>query len=271
MTPALSYSERVETLVFALGACVDGFGDALSKRQFEVDIDPLHRARGEVLLGFASRLWRLTKYVCCNPMLWSDARAAYEIRAIVDSCIVSRWFLLQAPDAFDAYVAYGRGQLKLYKLHAENLADIVGDGSLDAFLKDLGDLVNTDVLEEFQRINVGGAFPGTTLRAMAEIAGVKTLYDLRYQPLSAEAHGQWDSLMIRDLAESTDPLHDGHRFGVFCTAQETINTAVALEALLLALETIAAIFDGLGVDIQPEAQRCWDAAVGAHSKFDTCA
>lgn len=96
----------------ALAEAVDACANVLRKRQFEATINPLHRERNEVLLGLSSRLWRLTKYMVSNPMLWEETRAAAEMRAIVDTVITSRWLLTQGDERFAAFVAYGRGQLK---------------------------------------------------------------------------------------------------------------------------------------------------------------
>lgn len=153
------------------------------------------------------------------------------------------------------------------KLHAEDFADRLGDGASASYLEALADRVNEDILEEFQPINIGGAFPGVTIRKMAEEADLKPLYNLRYQPLSAEAHGQWDSLVASDLARSRDPLYDGHRFGTFSTADERLDETVPLEAMALGLDTVARIFEALGVDIDDETQQCWDAASAAHEAF----
>jgi hypothetical protein len=93
---------------------------------------------------------------------------------------------------------------------------------------------------------------------MAE-AGIKRLYDLLYQPISADVHGEWDSMLEADPMPSQDPLHLGHRFGRFTVADEAVVPEVVIRGYIRAAETIGPLFEGLGVDIRPDLRRCGDA------------
>jgi len=89
-----------------------------------------------------------------------------------------------------------------------------------------------------QRIDLGGNFAGVNIRDMAQEAGTKRLYDLLYQPLSADVHGEWDSMLEADLVPSNDPLHRGHRFGRFTVVDEVVTPEVVIHGFILAAETI---------------------------------
>ncbi len=72
-------------------------------------------------------------------------------------------------------------------------------------------------MEEFRRIDLGGNFAGVDLRTVAINTNLKSLYDLNYQPLPSEAHGDWTTLTRDNLEYCTNPLHGYHRGGRFET------------------------------------------------------
>jgi hypothetical protein len=187
------------------------------------------------------------------------------LRAITDAHIVSSWLIKRNdPDLYRRYVDFGRGRLKLYKLHVEDALDEDDHAERLADLFDhLEERVSADVLEEFQTVDLGGNFAGKSGRDMAIETGMRRLYNLVYQPLSAEAHGEWDSMDEHDLERSSDPLHFGHRFGVFSTRNEMTDLRVVGEAFSLAGASIRAIFDDLGVDVTPELEKCGQALTEA--------
>jgi hypothetical protein len=246
-------------------AAIRALGDALRERQHEIDVDPSEPEPSEVRLGLASRQWRLLSYIATDPLLWNQERAAFVLRAIVDTHIVAMWLL--AKDEFEMYrrfVEFGRGRLKLYKLHLEDAVE--ADGSLkemEDFLEQLDSRVNEEILEEFQPINIGGNFAGISPRQMADETGLKRLFDLMYQPLSAEAHAEWDSLADHDLASSPDPLLHGHRFGLFHTRAERTHPATLGEAFIVATDTLREIFASLGLDISKEIGQCAETLTAA--------
>lgn len=248
-----------------LTQAVDRLGERLRQRQLEADVDPYVPSPAEVKLGLASRQWRLFKYLVTDIALWSDQRSAFLMRAIVDTRIVSAWLLAKNDlDLYERFVAFGRGRLKLYKLHFEDAAAADAlEADLTEYLDALEEAVNRDILEEFQEIDLGGNFAGVNTRQMAAEAGLKRLYDLLYQGLSSETHPQWNALLANDLVYSTDPLHQGHRFGRFDTGAEETRPEVVWHAFLLVAETLESLFASLAVDVTRELEECRDALVQA--------
>jgi hypothetical protein len=239
-------------------AAVRELGDGLRERQLEADIDPYESDPGEVKLGLAGRQWRLLRYVVTDLAMWAEHRTSFLLRPMVDTRIVAGWLLTKnEPELFTRFVEFGRGRLKLRKLHLEDVID--DDGShfeLSQYLDYLETLVNADVIEEMQSIDLGGNFAGVNIRDMAREAGAKRLYDLFYQPMSADVHGEWGSMLEADLVPSRDPLHRGHRFGRFTVADEAVVPEVVIHGFSLAAETIGPLFESLGVDVHPELRRC---------------
>jgi hypothetical protein len=97
---------------------------------------------------------------------------------------VAGWLLARNdPELFTRFVEFGRGRLKLRKLHLEEAIDDEGEHlELGDYLDYLEALVNADVIEEMQRIDLGGKFAGVNIRDMAREGGTKRLDDLLYQP-----------------------------------------------------------------------------------------
>jgi hypothetical protein len=77
-----------------------------------------------VLLGLASRLYRLTHDLLERPSAWAPATAPLHIRAILDTRILSAWLVHRNDrEMFAAYREYGIGRLKLLReLYSRTLA-----------------------------------------------------------------------------------------------------------------------------------------------------
>ena len=233
-------------------------GDQLRDRQLETDLDPSAPESVEVRFGLASRQWRLLWYITSDIALWSDERSSSVMRGMTDTRILAAWLIHKNdPELYRKFVEFGRGRLKLYKLHYEQAVDEDGlQEDMDEYLSSLEEQVNAEVLEEFQTINIGANFAGVPIRTMADEAGLKRMYDLMYQRLSGEGHGQWDALLEHDLAPSGDPLLHGHRFGVYSTASEQTSLRVVGLAFMLAADAVYEIFEDLGIDVATELDTC---------------
>jgi hypothetical protein len=238
-------------------------GNDLRQLQLEAEIDTFDSEVHEVKLGLASRAFRLLNRFVSDPSLWTNEMAPHLVRSMVDERIVVAWLLKQDdPEMFERFKEYGRGKRKLLKLKLEELMD-----RDDLAAEDVSDLhksveaeINIDSMEEFLTIDLGGSFSGKNIRQMAQETDLADLYSLSYQPLSSEAHGEWGSLAMFDLGHCGNPLHNYHRIGRFDTSgRGYIHIGWVRIALGLAEETIADLFDSIGLDTRPLFERCHDA------------
>jgi hypothetical protein len=243
----------------ALLVSVRALGDKLRTVQLAVVADPEADESTAVTLGLASRIFRLLSDFLDRPSAWSPGTAAYHLRPIVETRIVSAW-LTKRNDAalFAAYREHGLGHLKLLRDHIKaDLGDDLDDSALE-FLESLDRRVNLEIDEWFQPVNVG-AFTTVTIRQMAIECHLKRLYDLSFVPLSAENHGEWPSVRENDTVLCTEPLHGGHRVGAFQGSPRTIGPPAARSALAIAEEGITAIFGHYGLDVAADFAPVWTA------------
>lgn len=169
--------------------------------------------RHEVLSGLAARACRIASAVAGSPVMWSGEQIAAPARTLLESHITMKWLVQHSdPAIFVKFKEYGRGKLKLTKLHYQEHLDSMDDPpeGLAEFVEALEQRVNEDVGEEFQTINVGKAF-GKDLRRMAQEVGMEQQYRLLYQPHSDISHGVWTSLDAYSLTRCANPAHRWHR------------------------------------------------------------
>lgn len=190
----------------------------LSKRFLEValrtDPDLYSPDRYEVLTGITARIVRAVAAAARSPVLWSDEHGSPLLRAAMEAQITLRWLVLNdRREVYERFKAYGRGHLKLHKLHLEEYMDGLEEPREDlarhhGFLEAL---VNQDLGEEFQEISLEGSFSGIDARRMAQAVGMEAEYKLVFAPASAMAHGEWAALDRYALARCQTPAHRWHR------------------------------------------------------------
>lgn len=233
-------------------AAVRALGDELRLREERAELDLWEPIPDEVRLGLASRQFRLLSELIEDPQLWSSTSAAHLLRSVVETRIVLAWLLQK--DDFDLYRRfrdYGLGKNKLYKLHIEDYIEKHGGtDELHKMRETLDREVNAEIMEEFQAIDLGGNFAGISIRDMAKEASLETLYSLNYQPLSAEAHGEWSSLRAHDLVTCVNPLHHFHRIGRFRGGDLPPNITLIHVCLDLVEDTVAQAFNYYGIDVE---------------------
>lgn len=170
--------------------------------------------------------------------MWSAEHVASPARTLLESNILMKWLAQHRDSAiFVKFKEYGRGKLKLTKLHYEEHLDSMDEPpeGLAEFVEALERRVNEDVGEEFQVINVGNAF-GKHLRRMAMDVGMEKQYRLMYQPHSDISHGEWTSLDGYALNRCLNPAHRLHRL-----PQQELGARVDTDALNL----IAGLLDDI--------------------------
>ncbi|VXC35201.1 conserved hypothetical protein [Arthrobacter sp. 8AJ] len=188
------------------------YADAISISQ-DADPDLYDPDKHEVLTGLVFRQIEFVRAMIDSPALWHIDSAAGTTRGLIETRIVFKWMIRQDRDIFSRFKDYGRGKLKLYKLHAEELRDSLDEPSeaLNAQIDRLQELVNGDVWEEFQHISIAGNFASVDTRRMADQVGLLEDYRLIFSPASAAVHGEWGPISQHTLTRCLNPLHRGHR------------------------------------------------------------
>lgn len=245
-------SPRVQDLRETLMQAADDLARDLSVAQRKVELDLYAPEAAEVKLGLASRQARLMRLLLSDAHLWDASAGAHVLRALVDGLITTTWLLKKnEPDLYLRFRAFGLGRLKLFKLHLEDYLDDHENPSQEQldFVEALEEEVNSEILEMFTDIDLGGSFAGITIRKMAEEAELEPYYNLAYQPYSSDAHGDWVSLKRSDLEHCRNPLHRFHRVGRFDVGPGRIGIEVLHVAVEVGEKTVTAIFNDLGVDV----------------------
>jgi Family of unknown function (DUF5677) len=201
---------------------LDQLGDRLRSAQTDFLSDPEADEPNELLLGLASRMYRLLSAFLNRPSAWVPDTAALHLRPLVDARILSGWLIAKNdPALFEAYRVHGLGRLKLLR---EHIKEDVGDNppeSAREMLEQFDRRVNLERDEMTQTVNLG-AFTSVSQRDMAIQAGLKREYDLSYAPLSSANHGEWPAVRDTDTVLCTEPLHAGHRVGRFGPPSRTL-------------------------------------------------
>jgi hypothetical protein len=234
----------------ALLDALDDLGDHLRSEQTAFLKDPSSDEPNAVLLGLASRLYRLLYAFLERPSAWTPDAAGFHIRPLVDARILVGWLITRDdPAIFAAYREYGRGRLKLLRDHikadlGENLDDVARNA-----LNHLDQRVNLERDEEFQPVQLG-AFADTTPRTMAIEAGLKREYDLSYAPLSSSNHGEWPTVRDNDTLICAEALHRNHRVGAFRPPSRIVDASFPMSGFELARDGISAVFAHCGRDVR---------------------
>jgi hypothetical protein len=255
---------RMQAIIKAL----DGLGDALRTAQTESADEPDADPANGVVLGFASRLYRMLYAFLERPSIWVPDQALLYLRPIVDSRIVLAWLISRdEPDLFLAYQGHGRGRLKLLREHVKADFGDRPDGEAKEMIDRLDARVNLEREEMVQEVNVG-SFTNVTPRTMAEQAGLKSEYDLLYAPMSSINHGEWPSLRDLDTAPCEEPLHMGHRLGAFRAPSRYVSVDAPLRGFELARDGIVEAFRFYGVEVGDAFKSLEEALGGALPEGD---
>lgn len=213
------------------------------------DPDLYHPDRWEVITGIASRTLRSIDTLIRSPLRWTQEHLPQDSRAVIESLILLRWLdWKNDEELFKKFKEYGRGKLKLLKLHLESHAD--GLDEVPEYLRkqidELSDLVNQDIDEEYQNIQFKGDFAGRSIRLMAQDLGMERDYHLRFAPDSSGLHGEWSHLDRYALVRCLNPTHRFHRIPR-PGSEDPFQPDLIKELVLLAREIVAAYKKAVGL------------------------
>lgn len=189
----------------------DKFKDAATAANPDI-YDP---TRYEVLSGIVSRVLRASNVAVNTPQMWSTEHGSGLMRSLVEARIVLSWLILKDESTlYEKFKEYGRGHIKLLKLHLEEYLDKQSEPTpeLEEYVKNLDNQVNWELSEEFQEIRVDTNFAGNTnSRKMAEETGLLDDYRFVFAPASSAFHGEWPAVDQFALEQCKNPLHKGHK------------------------------------------------------------
>lgn len=220
----------VELRADALGR-VEALKERFLESVFAADPDIYSPDRHEVLTGLVNRQVRAVEAMASMPLFWSVEHGAPLIRGLVEARIVAKWLMHKNDQAlYERFKDYGRGHLKLHVLHLREYADAeAGDtADLDAEIAELEDVLDRDMMEEFQDIDVNARFTKEDTRTMAYAVGLAREYRTLFAPMSANVHGEWIPLDQYALDICRNPLHRAHRLPNFDSRTTLSPTHVTL-------------------------------------------
>lgn len=196
------------------GAAADSVERVLRAAQ-AADPDLYDPDRYEIMTGLALRGTRLAVAAATIVPLWHGEFGSPIARSVVESLIVFRWLEAQAQDRpalYREYKDFGRGRLKLLKLHVDKMVEDAEDPDeeLIAYAAALEREVNQDLSEEFQDIDLG-TFGDVPVREMAKAINMDDEYKLIFAPMSSDTHGEWPALDRYVLQRCRNGAHRGHR------------------------------------------------------------
>lgn len=216
---------------------------------FAADPDLYIPDRHEVLTGLVNRQVRAVEAMASMPLFWSVEHGAPLIRGLVEARILAKWLMHKNDQTlYERFKDYGRGHLKLHVLHLREYADAeTGDTSdLDAEIAVLEQVLEGDMMEEFQDIDVNARFTKADTRTMAYAVGLAREYRTLFAPMSANVHGEWIPLEQYALDVCRNPLHRAHRLPNFDS-----RTMLSPTHVTLALDQLEAMVDEYiaGIDV----------------------
>lgn len=114
--------------------------EAFEAAAIAADPDLYDPDRFEVLTGLTARSLRIATSAIHSPAEWTLEHSSASIRALIETLITVTW--LTARDElvmYSRFKDYGRGRLKLLKLHWEEFADSVDDvpAAVQGYIDDL--------------------------------------------------------------------------------------------------------------------------------------
>lgn len=207
------------------------------------DPDLYDTDRYEVLTGITARALRIASSAIHSPSQWTLEHSAASMRALVEALIILTWLTnREDPDMYERFKDYGRGRVKLLKLHWEEFADTLDEVPTEvaAQIEDLNRFVNQDIDEEFQSIDLGGTFSGIDTRKMAYEVGLEREYRLAFAPSSSDTHGEWGHLDRYVLTRCVNATHRWHRI-----PRQDITPAVRPQVMTTMLEITGRIVERL--------------------------
>jgi hypothetical protein len=176
------------------------------------DFDAYWSLRDDILLGLASRIYRLTIQIVSFTPNWNEDISQVYLRMIVESYIYYSWLKTHGKKVdFESFYTHGLGQQKLSNEHTK--AYMQEHGLTEERAEDIVDsmsFLKGHKLPMFVPVNIGNPL-SKNLGLLAEEADLKEFYALIFSPTSSAVHGSYDNLDQHYLQECANPFHCCHK------------------------------------------------------------
>lgn len=214
-------------------------------RRYKYDIySPL---RDEVLLGLASRIYRLTVQIVSFPANWTEDVGQVYLRMVVESYIYYQWLKVKGTQRdFENFYEHGLGQQKLRMEHTRAYLEAQGVKPGDWELWNDGlQFLKRHKMPEFVPVNIGNPL-NKDLRTLAKEADIKEFHALIFGPTSSVVHGMYDALDQFYLRECRNPFHCRHKIPYYwykspLSTYALCNTLSIVDWILTDLLTVTGI------------------------------
>ena len=164
----------------------------------------------EVVGGLLARQASLAGEFALNPPTWNAHSGPLVLRSMVENCITIAWILKSPDERARQFIAYGLGQENLLLEQARaSLRETGADPDKDPEIEEWEQWINGQRYTFLTEVNVGNW--GSSLREMAEEAGLIELHRNDYTRWSGTTHSMWHHLVRFNIQYCTNPLHGYHR------------------------------------------------------------
>lgn len=216
----------------------------LDARWQAMSLDLSKREVNEVTGGLLARQGALAIGIAENTGLWNPNLGSLVLRAMADVHITLGWILMKAEERSRQFILHGLGQEKLLLEHLK------AKGIDDEATRSMESWIDGQRFTWLTEVNVG-SWSESSIRDMADEAGLLDFYRLRYQPLSTAAHSMWNHLARVNLRVCTNPLHRYHRVPEVREFPPDYNCWDAAAAMLAA--TLAFFDEKTGIKVEVES------------------
>lgn len=225
-------------------------GDALRVHQTAtVPNPPLSWQDTTVLLGMASRAYRLFVLLLQQPGMWNNGSFSFLLRPLIEARIAITWLGEQDAAAFEAYREHGRGTALMLRSRIEQSAAVDGVGLDDKTRALLDEQTRRDGSERTwlaQDVNLGSW--GPSVRSMAKEVDLDEVYGIEFAGSSSSVHGEWTTVRDMEGELCIEPLHGHHHLAAFDPPRQPVELQIPRHALHHVVEACEAAFLGCGFE-----------------------
>lgn len=203
--------QKIDNLVNNGRNTADKLIKVLEIQQDNIVLDIYSKERDEVLNGLFFRVFRFYHSFLISFHFWAADIAEMLSRTMLESVIYMRFLTKNnKEELFKEFVKYGIGQEKLFKAHLATLIDEKKVRSTQELVDYINSASDDEVWDELVSIKLSNF---ENLNKLADQAGSKYEYTVRYQPYSITEHGHWPALKRYYLKRCNNPLHRFHFIG----------------------------------------------------------
>lgn len=183
----------------------------------QAPIDPKFTGKNEVLDGLLMRQVNLVTSLAVSPRLLTVDIAGIILRCMAETQITLEWFNQNGNEEdYKKFIEYGLGQQKLVQEHMGKLLENKDSPPkrLEHGFEKMEEKLEAQRYKHLIPVDVGHWADKNT-RELAQEAGCKDLYDLRFQQHNPAVHGSWDFIHQNNLVQCQNPLHQFHQIPQF--------------------------------------------------------